>query len=127
MGVDPTTMSLDELAVGFLEASGYTVEPARSGFTMPSVPPELLYRFTRGSDSGVLAVVPHHPGEYPELDEKVLAEFSIAVAQANPRRAVLVSDKFGPYAMYERERRDKRVVFVTRERLQSYVDSFDLG
>lgn len=127
MGVDPASMSLDDLAVGFLRASGYQVEPARSGFAMPSVSPDQMYRFSRGADSGVLAVVPHHPGEYPELDEKVLAEFSIAVAQANPRRAILVTDKFGPYAMYERERRDRRMVFVTRERLQSYVDSFDLG
>lgn len=127
MGVDPATMSLNELAVGFLEASGYSVNPARSGFSMPSVPADRLHMFSRGADSGVLAVVPHAPGEYPELDEKLLSEFAIAVAQANPKRAILISDKFSPYAMYERERRDKRLVFVTRERLQPFVDSFDLG
>lgn len=127
MGVDASSMSLEDLAVGFLRASGYTVDPARSSFSMSSVDPDHLFAFSRGSDSGVLAVVPHRGDEYPELDEKLLAEFSIAVAQANPKRAILVTDKFGPYAMYERERRDPRLVFVTRERLQSFVDSFDLG
>lgn len=127
MGVDPTSMELEDLAVGFLRASGYTVDPARSSFSMSSVPSDQLFAFSRGADSGVLAIVPHRSGEYPELDEKVLAEFSIAVAQASPKRAILVTDKFGPYAMYERERRDPRLVFVTRERLQSFVDSFDLG
>lgn len=127
MGIDPATMDLDELAVGFLRAGGYTVEPARSGFSMPSLGPDQVHTFSRASDSGVLAIVPHTPGEYPELDDKVLAEFSIAVAQAGPKRAILVTDKFSPYAMYERERRDPRLVFVTRERLQSFVDSFDLG
>lgn len=126
-GVDPGSMSLEDLAVGFLRAGGYTVEPARSGFSMSSVPADRRYSFSRAGDSGVLVVVPHTVGEYPELDEKILAEFSIAVASANPKRAILVTDKFSPYAMYERERRDPRLVFVTRERLQSFVDSFDLG
>ena len=127
MGVDPTTMDLEGLAVGFLRAGGYTVEPARSGFSMPSLGADQVFSFSRGGDTGVLAIVPHRAGDYPELDEKVLAEFSIAVAQANPKRAILVTDKFSPYAMYERERRDPRLVFVTRERLQSFVDSFELG
>ena len=127
MGVDPATMSLSDLGVGFLQASGYTVEAARSGFSMPSLGADQVYAFSRGADRGYLAIVPHTAGEYPELDEKILSEFSIAVAQANPTRAILMSDKFSPYAMYERERRDKRLVFVTRERLQSFVDSFDAG
>lgn len=125
-GVDPDTMSLTDLAVGFLSASGYTVTPSRSGFSMPSLGPDSVFSFTRGADSGVLAIVAHTPGEYPELDESVIAQFSVAVSQANPRRAILITDKFGPYGIYERERRDPRLVFVTRERLQSFVDSFDL-
>jgi hypothetical protein len=29
--------------------------------------------------------------------------------------------------MYEREKRDKRLVFITRERLQAFVDSFGIS
>jgi hypothetical protein len=38
-----------------------------------------------------------------------------------------VTDKFGPYVMYEKERRDPRCRFITRERLQVFVDSFALN
>ena len=51
----------------------------------------------------------------------------MGVAQTNPATAILVTDKFSPYSMYEREKRDSRLVFVTRERLQAFVDSFGLS
>ena len=50
----------------------------------------------------------------------------MSVAEQSPQRAFLVTDKFGPYVMYEKERRDARVRFVTRERLQTFVDGFAL-
>lgn len=127
VGVDTSSMSLHELAVGLLRVSGYQVDPGRAGFSMSSVGADDVYRFSRDADSGILVVIEHARGEYPELDEKVLSEFAVAVAQANPKRAMLVTDKFGPFAMYERERRDKRLVFVTRERLQAFTDSFGLA
>ena len=38
----------------------------------------------------------------------------------------LVSDKFSPFEVYERERREPRIRFVTRERLQKFVDALSL-
>ena len=127
LGIDTSSMSLEDFAVGLLRVSGYQVDPGPSGFSLPSVGNGKVFRASRGADTAILAIVEHSDGEYPELDERVLAEFSVAVAQANPKRAILVTDKFGPYAMYERERRDKRLVLITRERLQAFADSFELG
>lgn len=127
LGIDTSSMSLEDFAVGLLRVSGYQVDPGPSGFSLPSVGNAKVFRASRGADTAILAIVGHTDGEYPELDEKVLAEFSVAVAQASPKRAILVTDKFGPYAMYERERRDKRLVLITRERLQAFADSFELG
>lgn len=124
LGVDTSAMSLSELVVGLMTVSGYQVDPGPPGFGLASVSGADVRRVARGSDTAVLVVVEHEAGSYPELDEQVLAQFAVAVAQTNPKRAILVTDKFGPYAMYERERRDKRLVFVTRERLQAFVDSF---
>jgi len=126
LGVDTSSMSLSDLVVGLMTVSGYQVDPGPSGFRLASVPGADVRRVARGSDTAVLAVIEHEAGSYPELDDQILAEFAVAVAQTNPKRAILVTDKFGPYAMYERERRDKRLVFVTRERLQVFVDSFGL-
>ena len=126
MGVDTSTMSLEDLVVGLFRISGYTVEPGR-GFSMSSVPAGDIHSLTRSAESSVMVILRHRDGEYPEVEDHVLAEFAVAVAQANPQRALLVTDKFSPYAMYERERRDKRLVFVTRERLQAFVDSFGLS
>jgi hypothetical protein len=127
LGIDTSSMSLVDFAVGLLRVSGYQVDPGPSGFSLPSVGGGKVFRASRGADTAILAIVEHADGEYPELDERVLAEFSVAVAQASPKRAILVTDKFGPYAMYERERRDKRLVLITRERLQAFADSFELG
>jgi hypothetical protein len=126
IGVDLSSMSIEDLVLGLFRASGFTVEAGYPGVSIPSIDPKDIYRFSRGAERGLLAIVPHVDGTYPELDEKVLAGFSVAVAQSNPPRAVLVTDKYGPYAVYERERRDPRLVFVTRERLQGFVDSFSL-
>ncbi len=43
-------------------------------------------------------------GSHPELDDSVLAKFAIENAQMNPDQAILVTDKYSPYSMYEREK-----------------------
>ncbi|MEA3291566.1 MAG: hypothetical protein U9Q71_04585, partial [Pseudomonadota bacterium] len=81
---------------------------------------------TTGGEETLVAVLPHHRGEHPELSEQVVAEFGFTVAERNPTRAMLVTDKFGPYAIYETERRNPKSRFITRERLQTFVDGFAL-
>lgn len=127
IGVDPVSMTLVDLVLGLLRVSGYDVHVGRAGFTIGSEHKAGIYGVRRGGQSTVLVILSHEPGTYPELDERVLSEFAVSVVQTNPDQAVLVTDKFSPYAMYEREKRDRRLVFVTRERLQGFVDSFSLG
>ncbi len=126
IGVDPASMSLEDLVVGLMRVGGYDLQDDNAGFTM-SDDRARVYRATRAGKTTELVILPHEIGTHPELDERVLAKFAVGVAQANPDQAVLVTDKYSPYSMYEREKRDKRLVFVTRERLQSFVDSFSVG
>ena len=41
-------------------------------------------------------------------------------------RGLLISDKFSPFGVYEREKREPRIRFVTRERLQKFIDALSL-
>ena len=127
IGVDPTDMSLKDLVIGLLRVSGYEVTVGRSGVSIGSDGKASVYGLQRGGQNTLLAIYPHVVGTYPELDEKILSEFAVGVAQINPDVAILVTDKYSPYAMYEREKRDKRLVFITRERLQAFVDSFGIS
>jgi len=127
IGVDPETMSLDDLVVGLMRISSYDVHVGRSGFNIgPEHGRAGLYGVTRQGKSTVLVTLMHDEGSYPELGEQALSEFAVGVAQTNPDQAILVTDKYGPYSMYEMEKRDNRLVFVTRERLQAFVDSFGI-
>lgn len=127
IGLDPKTMSLEELVIGLLRVSGYEVTVGRSGFNLGSAEKAGIYGLRRAGQSTVLVIFEHVVGTYPELGEKLLSEFCVGVAQTNPDVAILVTDKYSPYAMYEREKRDKRLVFITRERLQAFVDSFGIS
>ncbi len=117
-GVDPTHASLEDLTVALLTIGGYAVAPV----------PGQAGRYTARRDGSVtlVEVQPHQRGEHPELSEQAVNGFGITVAQANPTRALLITDKFGPYLIYEKERHNPKVRFITRERLQPFVDSFAL-
>jgi hypothetical protein len=127
IGVDTSSMTLKDLVIGLFRVSGYQVEVGRPGFSLSSVDTADLYWITLDGKGSLLVIVRHELGSYPELDDQVLAEFAVGCAQLNPSQAILVTDKFSPYSMYQRERRDKRLVFVTRERIQGFVDSFGLS
>jgi hypothetical protein len=38
-----------------------------------------------------------------------------------------VSEKYGPFEIYDMERREPRIRFITRERLQKFVEAVSLG
>lgn len=127
IGVDPATMSLEDLVIGLMRISSYDVHVGRVGFSIGEEHGRAgLYGVTRGGTSTVLVTLMHEEGSHPELDERALSEFAVGVAQTKPDQAILVTDKYSPYSMYEMEKRDKRLVFVTRERLQAFVDSFGI-
>ena len=69
----------------------------------------------------------YRPGDHPELDESSIRRFMVEFGSAGADRGMLISDKYGPFEMYDLERREPRVRFVTRDRLQKMVDSLSLS
>lgn len=126
IGVDPDTMNLDDLVLGLLRVSGYDVHVGRSGVSDAEGGTAGTYWLTRDGKSTMLLILSHVDGSHPELDDSVLARFAVGIAQSDAEQAILVTDKYSPYSMYEREKRDRRCVYITRERLQAFVDSFGL-
>jgi hypothetical protein len=120
-GIDPDGASLEDITLGLLAMGGYAVTPL--GATKDGAP---RYMARARGEETLVQVLPHRQGEHPELSEQALNEFSVAVAERNPTRALLITDKFGPYLIYERERRNPKCRFITRERLQTFVDGFAL-
>lgn len=119
IGIDPYNTALSDLSLSLLQIGGYQVSPGSGGTANTHI--------ARKAGSTALVVVHEHEnGEHPELSEQAVNAFVIAVGQNNPQRALLITDKFSPYIVYEKERSDPRCRFITRERLQPFVDSFAL-
>lgn len=116
-GIDPATMTSGELVRGVLAVFGYAIEATGTSAFVAS---------KAGARTYVLEV-PHEEGAHPELDESVAKSFMFEFLQAKADRGMLVSDKFCPYAVYEMERNEPRIQFVTRERLQNFVDAAALS
>lgn len=121
-GIDPETASLEDMTLGLLAMGGYTVTPSPGGPGGAS-----QYLAAKGGEQTLVDILPHQAGEHPELSERALDEFAFSVAERSPTRAMLITDKFGPYAIYERERRDPKSRYITRERLQAFVDGFAMN
>jgi hypothetical protein len=113
-GIDPETMTATDLTLALLQLGGYAVSPAG----------EAGYLATQAGTTTYLRVVDHEPDAYPELDESAITSFLIGFGQQPADRGLLITDKFGPFVVYDKERREPRVKFITRERLQAFVDSF---
>jgi hypothetical protein len=129
IGVDTATMDLDDLVLGLLRVSGYDVHVGRTGMSgLAGIKDGKagVYGLTREGKTTTLVILSHEDGSHPELEDSVLAKFAVGIAQMNPDQAILVTDKYSPYSMYEREKRDRRCTYITRERLQAFVDSFGL-
>jgi hypothetical protein len=127
VGVDTSTMSHAELCRGLLLIGGYVINDAAPQARLSTAPNAEVLSVTRAGQRLQIVVLSHQEGEYPEVDDRVLAELAVLAASPTVDKVMLVTDKFSPYAMYDREKRTDAVIFVTRERLQSFVDSFGLG
>ncbi len=66
-------------------------------------------------------------GDYPELDESIIRRFLVDFQSSGADRGILISDKYSPYKIHEIEGHQPKVRFITRERVQSFVDSMALG
>lgn len=116
-GIDPDSMTAGDLVLGILTLFGYTVTPGMG---------EGHFNASRGGTTTLIVTDPYNAGDYPEVDEQTIRSFVVAVGQGNASRAMLVSEKFAPFSIYEMEKRDPRIRFITRERLQKFVDSMSL-
>ena len=110
-------MSLQDLIGGMLRQSGYDVTLTGDGTGTAR----------RAGATTFLQFVEHEAGGYPELAEDALDSFVMKFMSSGADRGMLFTPKFGPYAVYERERRNDKVRFMTRERLQAFVDSVAMG
>ncbi len=116
-GTDPEKVSPGELVVGLLRLFGYQVTAAGLSAWVASKAGERTY----------IVEDRYKPGDHPELDESVIRRFMVEFSTAGTDRGMLVTDKYGPFEIYTLERREPRVRFVTRDRLQKMVDSLALS
>ena len=117
-GIDPATMSAAQLVTGTLSLIGYGVIEG---------PIDGTWYAEKGGSRTFIREVPHGSGDHPELEDEAISRFLFEFQSASADRGLLVTDKFGPFSVYEKERREPRVRFLTRERLQKVVDSMALG
>lgn len=116
-GVDPHHMTAGELVRGILALRGYTLSAG---------PDARTHHARKGSATVLVREIPHARGEYPELAEEDMHRFLMDVAGSRMAKGMLVTEKYGPFLVYNIERRNRRVRFVTRERLQKAIDALAL-
>lgn len=117
-GIDPDGMSASELVTGALSLFGYNVTPGLV---------EGHFTATKGGATTFILADDYADGDYPEVEDAEIRRFVVAFEQSGADRGMFVSDKFAPFSIHELERRNPRIRFVTRERLQKLIDSMSLG
>lgn len=115
-GYEVLSVTAGELALELLEVAGYTITKG----TKPNT-----YLATRGGVTTYLYVV--ELGDYPEVGSQDINSFMVDFMSSKADRGLLISDRYGPFEVYEREKREPRVRFVTRERLQGFVDALTVS
>lgn len=117
-GVDPAEMSGPEFVLALLRMFGYSVtEQAQPN----------SYIGIKGGQSVYILTEAHDPGGHPELDESVIRRFLVDFQSSGADRGMLLSDKYSPFMINEIETHQPKVRFITRERVQAFVDSMALG
>ncbi len=113
-GLDPAAMTAGDLVVGLLRMTGHTLTAGADADTVFA---------TKGGERTLVRIIDHLPDDHPELSEKEVNRFMVDFGSSGASRGLLVTDKYAPFMVYERERRERRVRFLSRERLQHFVDA----
>jgi hypothetical protein len=116
-GIDPRTVSPGELITGILRLFGYQVTPAGLFGWFAS----------KGGERTYIVEERYKPGDHPEIDDAVIRRFFVEFGSAGVQRGMLITDKYGPFEIYDLERREPRVRFITRDRIQKMIDSLALS
>ncbi len=117
-GIDPEKMSAGQLVTGMLGLVGYQVTPGLAGGT---------YTATKAGASTFIREDSYAPGDHPEISQEDLRRFLFEFQASGAERGMYVSEKYGPFDIYDMERREPRIRFITRERLQKFVEAVSLG
>ncbi len=117
-GIDPAAMTAAELVTGMLGLVGYQVTPGIADHT---------WFAQKGGERTFIREDPLTPDGHPEVDEQAIQRFLFEFQTAGTDRGLFVSDKYAPFGIYEKEAREPRIRFLTRERLQKFVDGLSLG
>lgn len=111
-GVDTQVADAPGLVRGLVDLHRYVIEPRD----------ERTYLARKGGVTTFIRDVAHGAGDHPELDEKEIRGFVAEFIQSGADRGLLVTAKYAPFAIYEREKLEPRIQFISRERLQGFVD-----
>lgn len=117
-GIDPGAMTAAELVTGMLSLVGYQVSPG---------PVEGTFLATKGGQRTFIVHDAYKAGGHPEVEEGTIRKFMFEFQGSGADRGLLVSEKYAPFGIYDWEKRQPKVRFVTRERLQRMIDSLALG
>jgi hypothetical protein len=117
MGVDPAQSSAGDIVIGLLRLGGYDVRSTGDATFMAS----------RAGVRTYITVVDHTEGSYPQLEDGEIDAFTFGFASSGADTGILVTDKFSPYAVYDKERRNPKTRFLTRERIQAFVDAMGVS
>ncbi|MEX0863798.1 MAG: hypothetical protein WD269_02865 [Acidimicrobiia bacterium] len=118
LGVNPDTADGADLILALLKMFGYRVsEQAFPG----------SYLAIKDGRSTYLQADPFKPGDPPEISDTVIRRFLADYNSSGADRGMLLSEKYAPFSIHEIESRQPKVRFVTRERIQRFIDGMALG
>lgn len=118
LGSDPGELSAPDLVLALLRMFGYAVtEQAFPGSFMA----------VKAGVSTYIETDTYEPGGYPELEDGIIRRFLGAFSSSGADRGMLVSDRYSPFTIYDIETKQPKIRFVTRERVQRFIDSMALG
>jgi len=118
LGTDPAQLSAPDFVLTLLKMFGYAItEQAYEGSFMA----------VKGGVSTYIETDVYEKGNYPELEEKVIHRFLADFGSSGADRGMLVSDRYSPFMIYDVEANQPKVRFVTRERVQGFIDTMALG
>jgi hypothetical protein len=118
IGVDPESVSAPDLVLALLRMFGY-------GVTEQAMPG--TYMVIKDGLSTYILTEPHRPGEHPELGEPTCKRFIAEFGSSGADRGLLVTAKYSPFMIHDIEARQPNLRFITRERIQGFIDWMALG
>ena len=117
-GHDPDTTDGPQFVLALLRMFGYQV-------TEQAVPGS--YVALKDGVSTYILTDAYSEGDHPELSDSMIRKFLADFGSSGAERGMLISDKYSPFSIYEIEGHQPKVRFITRERIQRFIDSMALG